>query len=65
MCRKIRYNRESWKFLGTKQGLNICNQTWPKALFSSPQKLKTFQDFPSRRILGHMHEALDIYENKN
>jgi len=36
-----------------------------KALFSSPQKSKTFQDFPSHRILRHMHEAQNIDENKN
>jgi len=35
------------------------------ALFSSPQKPKFFQDFSSHRILGHMHEVLDIDENKN
>jgi len=34
-------------------------------LFSSPQKSKTFQDSPLHRILGHMHNALDIDENKN
>jgi len=36
-----------------------------KALFSSPQKTKTFQDSPSHRILRHMHGALNIDENKN
>jgi len=49
--------REIWKilqnFLGTK------------ALFSSLQKQKTFQDSSSHRILRHMHGALNIYENKN
>jgi len=38
------------KNFGTKQG---------------PRKQKTFQDSPSHRILGYMHEALDIDENKN
>jgi len=37
--------------------------TW--ALFSSPQKVKIFQDSPSQQILEHMHEALDIDKNKN
>ena len=36
-----------------------------KALFSSPQKAKSFQDSPSHRILWHMHEALNIDESKN
>jgi hypothetical protein len=31
-----------------------------KALFSSPQNLKTFQDSLSHRILRHMHRALNI-----
>jgi hypothetical protein len=35
------------------------------ALFSSPQKAKSFQDFPSHRILRHMHGVLNIDENKN
>jgi len=26
---------------------------------------KIFQDFPSHQILWHMHEALNIEENKN
>jgi hypothetical protein len=36
-----------------------------KALYSSHQKPKSFQDSPSHRILRHMHEALNIDENKN
>jgi len=36
-----------------------------KALFSSPQKPKTFQNFPSHRILWHMHRALNVDKNKN
>ena len=36
-----------------------------KALFSSPKNLKNFQDFPSHRILRHMHGALNTDENKN
>ena len=36
-----------------------------KALFSSPRNTKSFQDSPSHRILRHMHEALNIDENKN
>jgi len=34
-------------------------------LFRSHQNLKSFQDFPSHRILRYMHEALNIDENKN
>jgi len=37
----------------------------PGALFSSPQKAKSFQDSPSHRILHHMHRVLNINENKN
>jgi len=37
--------------------------TW--ALFSSCQKPKSFQDFPSHRILRHIHEILNIDKNKN
>jgi len=29
------------------------------------KKAKSFQDFPSHRILRHMHEILNIDENKN
>jgi hypothetical protein len=36
-----------------------------KALFTSPRNPKSFQDSPSHRILRHMHEALNIDENKN
>jgi len=36
-----------------------------RALFSSPQKPKSFQDSPSHRIFRHMHETLNIDENKN
>jgi len=36
-----------------------------KALFSSSQKPKSFQDFLSHRIFRHMHETLNIDENKN
>jgi len=32
---------------------------------SSQKLLKNFQDFPSHRILGHIHEALNIDKNKN
>ena len=38
---------------------------WNLALFSSPKKAKSFQDFSSHRILRHMHEALNIDESKN
>jgi len=36
-----------------------------KALFSSLQNLKTFQDFSSHQILWYMHIALNIDKNKN
>jgi len=42
----------------------MCHVVLP-ALFSSSRKPKTFQDFSSHQILKHMHEALDINENKN
>jgi hypothetical protein len=35
-----------------------------KALFSSLWKPKNFQDSPSHRIFRHMHETLNIDENK-
>ena len=36
-----------------------------KALFRYTQKLKALQDFPSHRILRHMHEALNIDKKDN
>jgi len=36
-----------------------------EALFSSHQNQKSFQNSSSHRILRHMHEALNIDENKN
>jgi hypothetical protein len=36
-----------------------------KALFTSTQKRKIFQDSPSHRIFRHMHGVLNIDENKN
>jgi len=36
-----------------------------RALFSSPQKAKSFQDFLSNQILRHMHRVLNKDENKN
>ena len=36
-----------------------------KALFSSPRNSKIFEDSLSHRILRHMHEILNIDENKN
>jgi len=35
-----------------------------KALFSSPQKPKIFQDFLSHRTLRYIHGALNIHKNK-
>ena len=43
--------------------MHIPSMIW--VLFSSPQNPKTFQDSPSHRILRHVHEALNIDENKN
>ena len=43
-------------FLGTKQGLN----RYVRPCLVS----KFFQDFPSHRILRHMHGALNIHENR-
>jgi len=34
-----------------------------KALFSSHQNPKSFQDSPSHRILRYMHESLNIDKN--
>jgi hypothetical protein len=31
-----------------------------KVMFSSQKILQNFSDFPSHRIFGHMHEALNI-----
>jgi len=56
MRRKIWYDRESETFL------QIFLET--KALFTSTQKTKIFQDSPSHRIFIHMHGALNIDENK-
>jgi hypothetical protein len=39
--------------------------TFGKALFSSLQKPKTSQNSLLHRILRHMHEPLNIDENKN
>jgi len=36
-----------------------------KALFTSTQKPKIFQNFPSHRIFRRMHGVLNINENKN
>jgi len=60
-------------FWWTKQVLNSKALLLPHpafdvrilALFSSPWKPKSFQDSPSHRILWHMHETLNIDENKN
>jgi len=35
------------------------------ALFSSSRNSKSFEDSPSRQIFWHIHEALNIEENKN
>ena len=45
--------------------LTILPNYIANALFSSPQKPKTFQDFSSYQILRYMHGALNIDENKN
>jgi hypothetical protein len=36
-----------------------------RALFSSARKPKNFQDFSPHQIFRHIHETLNIYENKN
>jgi len=36
-----------------------------KALFSSLKNLQNFSDSSSHRIFRHMHEVLNIDENKN
>jgi len=41
----------------------IANDT--KALFTSTQNPKTFQDSPSHQIFRHMHGVLNINKNKN
>ena len=47
-------------------GFNLTKyMTMIKALFSSSWKPKCFQDSLSYRILWHMHETLNIDENKN
>ena len=53
------------KNLGKQNKICESKENTTKALFSSPWKPKTFQDFPSHQILKHMHAALDIDENKN
>jgi hypothetical protein len=49
----------------TKPRIDTVSTTMCLALFSSPQKLKKFQDSLSHQILRHMNEALNIDENKN
>ena len=52
--------------LSPKAALNVVSLTWYiTALFSYSSKPKIFQDFLSHRIFGHMHEVLNIDENKN
>jgi hypothetical protein len=58
-----------------EKGLHVYSQTYNFShikdclgLFHfgrSPQKPKSFQDSLSHQILRHMHEALNIDENKN
>jgi len=48
-----------WFFFG------VCTMLLAKVLFSSQQKFKKIQNFPSHQILRHMHEALNINKNKN
>jgi hypothetical protein len=43
--------------------LGVRKRTW--VLFTSYQKPKNFQDFPSHRIFRYMHGVLNIDENKN
>ena len=48
-----------------QQGLGYPDLSFTQALFSSQKVPKNFQDFPSHRILRHIHETLDIDKNKN
>jgi len=51
--------------LDLNQYLSILgNYPFSRALFSSPQTPKTFQDSMSHRILRHMHGALNIDKTK-
>jgi hypothetical protein len=45
--------------------LNDSKSKGNKALFTSIQKLKNFQDSPSHRIFIRMHEVLNVDKNKN
>jgi len=47
------------------QNFRFVESECTKALFSSPQKPKSFQDSLSHRIFRHIHEVLNIDENKN
>jgi hypothetical protein len=47
-----------------QQLLYINNKRWRLCLVHL-KKLKKIQDFPSSRILCHMHGVLNIDENKN
>jgi hypothetical protein len=51
--------------VGSYESVNCQQAVKFKALFSSYQKPKTFQDFQLHRILRHMHGVLNINKNKN
>ena len=57
----------SWSGMSVSFESENCttSEKLSRALFSSPQKAKSFQDSPSHRILRDMHEALNINESKN
>ena len=51
--------------LAAKLFLILQEQIQNKALFTSYQKPKIFQDSPSHQIFRRMHGVLNIDENKN
>jgi len=57
--------KEAYKYYSLWKQPTIILTHGSEALFSLPQRPKTFQDFSSHRILRHMHGALNIDENKN
>jgi len=72
MCLNIRCDGESekfykifWELNKTSVYLSSSEAKFFLALFSSPRNPKSFQNSLSHRILRHMHEALNIDENKN
>jgi hypothetical protein len=52
-------------FEHARLGTGYYSTNSSKALFTSTQKPKNFQDFSSHRIFRHMNGVLNIDENKN